>query len=68
MVREISPFTLINPFAMKRTEVNSIWERVKSSGGCAGQLTTNQNYLNAAVKQKKKEKRSSDWPVKSVNE
>lgn len=39
---------------MKRTEVNSIWERVKSSGGSAGQLTTNQNYLNAAVKQKKK--------------
>lgn len=53
---------------MKRTEVNSIWERVKSSGGSAGQLTTNQNYLNAALKQKKKEKRSSDWPAKSVNE
>ena len=37
---------------MKRTEVNSICERGKSSGGSAGQLTTNQNYLNAAVKRK----------------
>lgn len=48
MGREISLFTLINPFAMKRPEANSI-SREQKHRGCTSQLTTNQNYLIPAV-------------------